>query len=272
MCPTPDKRLVCQGEVPLKVVSIANLKNAYKNMDDKDALHFEISTNLFMRDGKARTFVLRASSLEEVDGWISALLNNIERNRRLQPDTPPPVGHNASFRRLPFTKSIRTKDGVLMSDPPETIKGSFIQKLVSKNKKRFEQGGFSLDLAYITPHLIAMGFPSVGREGLYRNHSDEVYRFFETRHSDKYKVYNLCSERTYDETVFHGRVARYPFDDHNPPQVWLCGSEGWRVCVCARACARRKVGLGFGSVSGFVVLGRGLGICGFGFGSRTRWP
>jgi phosphatidylinositol-3,4,5-trisphosphate 3-phosphatase/dual-specificity protein phosphatase PTEN len=40
--------------------------------------------------------------------------------------------------------------------------------------------------------LIAMGFPSVGHEGLFRNHSDEVYRFFETMHSDKYKVYNLC--------------------------------------------------------------------------------
>jgi hypothetical protein len=37
-----------------------------------------------------------------------------------------------------------------------------------------------------------MGFPSVGHEGLFRNHSDEVYRFFETMHSDKYKVYNLC--------------------------------------------------------------------------------
>ena len=27
---------------------------------------------------------------------------------------------------------------------------------------------------------------------------DDVYRFMETYHADCYKVYNLCSERTYD--------------------------------------------------------------------------
>lgn len=30
-------------------------------------------------------------------------------------------------------------------------------------------------------------------------------------------MYNLCSERDYEDEVFEGRVGRYPFDDHNAP-------------------------------------------------------
>lgn len=43
-----------------QVISIVNIKNAYKH--PKNELSFEIATNLFMRDGKARTFVLRGES------------------------------------------------------------------------------------------------------------------------------------------------------------------------------------------------------------------
>ena len=57
-----------------------------------------------------------------------------------------------------------------------------VKALVSKKKKRFQQDGFDLDLSYITPRLIAMGFPSENFEAMYRNRAEDVHLFFETRH------------------------------------------------------------------------------------------
>ncbi|KAF9675876.1 hypothetical protein SADUNF_Sadunf09G0079000 [Salix dunnii] len=100
---------------------------------------------------------------------------------------------------------------------------------VSQNKRRYQEGGFDLDMTYITENIIAMGFPAGDMssgffgyvEGLYRNHMEEVIKFFETHHKDKYKVYNLCSERLYDASLFEGKVACFPFDDHNCPPTQL---------------------------------------------------
>ncbi|CAD5123731.1 DgyrCDS12048 [Dimorphilus gyrociliatus] len=65
-----------------------------------------------------------------------------------------------------------------------------------------------------------MGYPATKVEGLYRNPMDEVSRFLNSKHKDKYKVYNLCSEsrRQYCESNFENRVEnKYRFNDHNPP-------------------------------------------------------
>ena len=43
-----------------------------------------------------------------------------------------------------------------------------VRTLVSGKKKRFADDGFDLDLSYITPRVIAMGFPSTGVESTYR--------------------------------------------------------------------------------------------------------
>ena len=97
---------------------------------------------------------------------------------------------------------------------------SLVRQLVSKSKNRFCFDGFDLDLTYITPKIIAMGKPSTSIEGIYRNSVEEVQEFFNTRHKNHYKVYNLCQENNYPDNVFYAQ-GYYPFQDHEAPPLEL---------------------------------------------------
>eukprot|EP00762_Andalucia_godoyi_P007622 ANDGO_00848.mRNA.1 Phosphatidylinositol 3 len=99
---------------------------------------------------------------------------------------------------------------------------SKIRSLVSQNKTRFTQDGFDLDLTYITPNIIAMGFPSSGAEAIYRNKLEDVKQFLDSYHPTAYRVYNLCQERGYPSEKFEKRCEVFPFEDHNaPPMTYL---------------------------------------------------
>uniref|UniRef100_M4C409 Uncharacterized protein n=2 Tax=Hyaloperonospora arabidopsidis (strain Emoy2) TaxID=559515 RepID=M4C409_HYAAE len=95
-----------------------------------------------------------------------------------------------------------------------------LRTAVSGSRVRFTQDGFDLDLTYITPRLIAMGYPASGVEKTYRNDINQVASLLNARHPTAYRVYNL-SERQYDYTKFDNRVSECGFPDHHPPPLQL---------------------------------------------------
>ncbi|KAH7882372.1 hypothetical protein F5I97DRAFT_1816987 [Phlebopus sp. FC_14] len=122
----------------------------------------------------------------------------------------------------------------------------YLRRLVSGGKARFKDDklDLELDLAYVTDQIIVMGFPATGLESIYRNRRTDVQQFLSSRHGSDFWVFNFCpvTENTYDESIFQGRVSRYPFPDHHVPPfsilplvtremgAWLSGSES-RVAV-----------------------------------------
>ena len=103
-------------------------------------------------------------------------------------------------------------------------KANFFKRLVSKQKRRFQDTEFDLDMAYITEKVIAMGFPSTGMETIYRNSLTDIAKFFEIRHKNEVKIYNLCleKERIYNKNLFPKlKVGLFPATDHNPSPIKL---------------------------------------------------
>ena len=108
--------------------------------------------------------------------------------------------------------------------PKNAYSAPFYKHLVSKKKRRYQDSEFDLDMAYITDRVIAMGYPSVGFEAIYRNDVNDVIAFFEKKHKGNVKIYNLCLEkdRIYEKKLFlRSKVALFPSLDHNPCSVKL---------------------------------------------------
>ena len=50
----------------------------------------------------------------------------------------------------------------------------WLRKIVSGKRNRFNEGGYNLDITYITPRVLAMSFPASGVEQMYRNSISDV--------------------------------------------------------------------------------------------------
>ncbi|KAL0236026.1 hypothetical protein GEMRC1_002608 [Eukaryota sp. GEM-RC1] len=126
-----------------------------------------------------------------------------------------------------------------------------LRSAVSKNKRRYVDAEYNLDLTYITPQVIAMGFPCMGVKALYRNPYPQVKAFLDHYHKDRFKVYNLCAEAPfqYEASLFDNRVAKFPFIDHAPPPFeliprWCLDLEQWLINTSQVAAIHCKAGKG----------------------------
>ena len=108
--------------------------------------------------------------------------------------------------------------------PKNSFKASCLKRKVSKNKIRFQNKNYDLDMTYITGRIIAMGFPSTNCETIYRNSLKDISNYFKIYHNNNVKIYNLCleKERIYPKNYFPNfKVALFPSLDHNPCPVKL---------------------------------------------------
>jgi len=143
---------------------------------------------------------------------------DINQNDALFPDENNDANNNKDESKF-INLQNQTLDSI-KSTVKKRRNSNIFRQLVSKDKNRFCFDGFDLDLTYITPNIIAMGKPSTSIEGMYRNKLDDVKEFFNTRHPNHYKVYNLCQELAYPENIFY-KQGYFPFQDHEAPPLNL---------------------------------------------------
>ena len=145
------------------------------------------------------------------------------------------VQNNKKKKKIP--PSIYDKDFVEIDEPklPKNVKkANLLKRLVSKQKRRLQDEHFDLDMSYITQRVIAMGFPSVGCETIYRNALPDVLQFFHEKHNDQVKIYNLCLEkdRIYNKNIFSkSSVGLFPATDHNPCPIKLILEFCIDICI-----------------------------------------
>ncbi|GMH79772.1 hypothetical protein TrST_g5365 [Triparma strigata] len=95
--------------------------------------------------------------------------------------------------------------------------------MVGRNKQRYVdlKNQFDLDLCYINEpqNLIVMSVPATGKLALFRNPIWEVQRFFEVKHKDAYRIYNVCPEHPYPDWTADQSIRKYYVQDHSPPKM-----------------------------------------------------
>ncbi|KAF2771843.1 phosphatases II [Teratosphaeria nubilosa] len=98
---------------------------------------------------------------------------------------------------------------------------SFLRSIVAGPRARHPDA--DLDLCYVTDFLVATSGPSGTYPQLaYRNSLKELVRFLDSRHQDKWAIWEFRAEGTgYPDEEVYGRVRHYPWPDHHPPPFAL---------------------------------------------------
>ena len=110
-------------------------------------------------------------TLQTLDGNLKLLLTNLD------------TVCNDDYSRL--SEQIERRDSKKGSH-----KGAIIKGIVSRNRMRYKDKDFNLDLSYITRRIIAMGYPGSGLNSLVRNNVDDVVSYCKKYHNLKIKIYS----------------------------------------------------------------------------------
>ena len=141
----------------------------------------------------------------------------------------------AKFNESIYDKEFEEIENYEINKEKEKFKvANFIKRLVSKQKRRFQDSNYDLDMSYVTERVIAMGYPSSGIETMYRNSVSDITSFFHEKHNDMVKIYNLCLEkdRIYDKKIFpKSKVGLFPATDHNPCPIKLILEFCCDICL-----------------------------------------
>ena len=182
-----------------------------------------------------QSYIYQCQSRDELDEWIYCIkLRHTYTGYNNIPLKLNPSHNTLSIHMNPnnqhihqIVQSISTNNTTKCTNIECYNKSTtLIKSRVSKKKRRYVYDGYDLDLVYITDRIIAMGFPATGIESIYRNNINDVKRLLYTKHNNHCRIYNLCSERSYNPGEFNHNVVEFPFDDHNCPQfvdlIYFC--------------------------------------------------
>ncbi|CDW87066.1 phosphatidylinositol--trisphosphate 3-phosphatase [Stylonychia lemnae] len=97
----------------------------------------------------------------------------------------------------------------------------WLRKIVSGNRRRFEDPQYNLDITYITNRILAMSFPATGFEKMYRNNINDVANFLKQKHGKHFRIFNM-SGRSYDTRKFGEKmVEHFEWEDHHSPALHI---------------------------------------------------
>ncbi|PGG95090.1 hypothetical protein AJ79_10272, partial [Helicocarpus griseus UAMH5409] len=109
---------------------------------------------------------------------------------------------------------------------------SLLRQLVAGPRLRHPES--NLDLCYVTDEIIATSGPSsTYPRRAYRNPTDALVRFLDTKHGANWSIWEFRAEGTgYPDEEVYGRIHHFPFPDHHPPPFALvplvmAGMRNW---------------------------------------------
>jgi len=98
---------------------------------------------------------------------------------------------------------------------------SILRSIVAGPRQPNAEAG--LDLCYVTDNIIVTSGPSsTYPKRAYRNPTDALVKFLDTKHGKSWAIWEFRAEGTgYPDSEVYGRIRHYPWPDHHPPPFGL---------------------------------------------------